>query len=162
MSTLPIAQCLILLLIANGAPIVARNVLGERWSWPIDAGVHLPDGRPVFGPAKTWRGLAAAVFTTALLAPLLGHSVALGAGLALLAMTGDLVSSFVKRRLGMRSSDAAIFLDQIPEAVFPAAVLASPLALTPLDLLAVVIGFIVADMTLSRLLYRVGVRKRPY
>ncbi|MGI9336831.1 MAG: CDP-archaeol synthase, partial [Gammaproteobacteria bacterium] len=153
MNTLAIAKCLILLLTANGAPIVARNLLGNRCSWPIDAGVRAPDGRPVFGPAKTWRGVAGAILATAFVAILIGQSIAVGAAFALLAMCGDLVSSFIKRRLGKRSSDPALLLDQIPEAAFPAVALAGPLALTTPDIVAVVIGFAVADMVLSRALY---------
>lgn len=162
MSTLPIAQCLLLLLTVNGAPIIARNLLRKRWSWPIDAGALAPDGRPIFGPAKTWRGLVAAVLAAVPVALAVGQSAAFGAAFALLAMTGDLISSFIKRRLGKKSSAPAIVLDQIPEAAFPAVVLAGYLGLTAFDIVAVVVGFAVADVTLSRLLYRVGIRKRPY
>ena len=162
MSTLSIVKCLIFLLAANGAPIIARNMLGERWNKPIDAGALAPDGRPWFGPAKTWRGLAAAGIVVIPVAVASGQTAAFGAAFAFLAMIGDLVSSFIKRRFGKRSSDAAIVLDQVPEAALPTLALAGPLALTPLDVAVVVVVFTIADLTLSRLLYWLGIRKRPY
>ncbi|TIV43895.1 MAG: CDP-archaeol synthase, partial [Mesorhizobium sp.] len=32
----PIAQCLVLLTLANGVPVIAKKVLGDRLAWPID------------------------------------------------------------------------------------------------------------------------------
>lgn len=46
----------ILLGFANGAPIIVRNLLGDRFRWPIDANLKLVDGHPLFGPSKTVRG----------------------------------------------------------------------------------------------------------
>ena len=35
-----IAQMLILLALANGTPVFASKIFGERFSWPIDGGLR--------------------------------------------------------------------------------------------------------------------------
>jgi CDP-2,3-bis-(O-geranylgeranyl)-sn-glycerol synthase len=65
------------------------------------------------------------------------------------AIAGDLLSSFVKRRLGLASSSMAIGLDQIPEALVPALLSCILLPLGWLDILAVVMLFFVANLVLS-------------
>ena len=94
------ARLLLLLGVANSAPIVAKNLLGTRWSAPLDAGLHFADGRPLLGPSKSVRGVIAAVASTALAGALLGFSLGLGAVIGAGAMLGDALSRFVKRRLG--------------------------------------------------------------
>lgn len=48
-----IAQLLLLLLVANGAPILAHKLLGETGSCPLDGGVKAWDGRPLLGPTTS-------------------------------------------------------------------------------------------------------------
>ena len=76
-------------------------------------------------------------------------------------MTGDLFSSFVKRRLGLRSGGLAIGLDQIPESLFPLLAVGDALALTVWDVAAGVAVFLIGDILLSPLLQRLGIRDRP-
>ena len=63
---------LLLLLIANGSPIVVRELLGRGFDRPLDGGKVLADGHRLLGPSKTWRGLVAAVLVTTLFALALG------------------------------------------------------------------------------------------
>ena len=112
-------KLLILLSVANIAPVLARYLLGERWGWAIDHGLTLRDGRPVFGASKTWRGLVAALLLTAVVSLLLGLPLGFGLLFAATSMLGDLLSSFTKRRLGKASSTRFLALDQIPEALLP-------------------------------------------
>jgi CDP-diglyceride synthetase len=155
-------KLLFLLTVANGAPVVAKKVGGGAAAWPIDAGVRLPDGRPLFGPTKTVRGIAIAVVATAAAAPLVGIAWWIGALLGATAMAGDLLSSFVKRRLGRPPSSRATGLDQIPEALLPLLVCREALRLTSLDIAIVVAVFFVGAVVLSRLLYWLGLRDEPY
>jgi len=157
-----IGQCVLLLVVANGAPIVARKLFGERFGQSLDGGVKLADGRPLFGPAKTLRGLLAAVVASALTAALLGLSLALGALLGLCAMLGDLLSSFVKRRLAIPASGMALGLDQIPESLLPLLALRPWLTLSWEEVLVTVLAFVATDVAVSRLLFRLHIRKRPY
>jgi hypothetical protein len=162
MQTWPLLQSVLLLTLANGAPVVAKKVLGTRLALPLDAGARFLDGRPWLGPSKTVRGVVASVFTTAVVAPLLGLSPATGGLVAALAMIGDLFSSFVKRRLRFPSSSQAIGLDQVPESLLPLLVCRQTLSLTFLDVAIVVGIFIVGELILSRLLYDLHVRDEPY
>ena len=41
----PILQALILLALANGAPVIAKKLFAGRFAWPLDGGLCLADGR---------------------------------------------------------------------------------------------------------------------
>lgn len=155
-------KLLFLLVIANGAPIVLHKLLGARAAWPVDGGRTLADGRPVLGPSKTWRGLVAAPLLTGPAALLVGWSWALGVGFGICAMLGDLVSSFIKRRLGLPSSAMALGLDQIPEALLPLLAVSSALNLDTAAIATLVLEFLVLELALSRLLFTLHIRNRPY
>jgi hypothetical protein len=66
-----IARLLSLLAVANGTPLFAKAILGTRFDRALDGGAMFLDGRPWFGPTKTVRGIAIALLTTALAAPLM-------------------------------------------------------------------------------------------
>jgi CDP-archaeol synthase len=159
---LVIVEILILLGVANGTPIFATRLLGKRLNAPLDGGLKLPDGRPLFGPSKTVRGLVLSVVCTMLAAALLGFEWITGAGLASASMFGDLLSSFIKRRLGLRVHSQAFGLDQVPESLLPLLVLRQHLGLGYGDIVIIIATFIVLELLLSRLLYRLHVRDRPY
>mgnify|MGYP001823211097 FL=1 len=142
-------RMVILLLLANGAPVLAAYVFGDRLSMPIDGGRSLPDGRPVFGASKTWRGMFCSVLLSALGGAWLLHSMTLGMLIGLGAMAGDLLSSFIKRRLGKPSGSKLIGLDQVPESLFPGLLVASELGLSPHILLWSVIWFSGLQLLLS-------------
>lgn len=159
---LVIVEILILLGVANGTPIFATWLLGKRVNAPLDGGLKLPDGQPLFGPSKTVRGLVLSVACTTLAAPLLGFEWTTGAGLASAAMFGDLLSSFIKRRIGLRAHSRAFGLDQIPESLLPVLVLRPHLGLGIGDIAIIVAAFVVLEIVLSRLLFRLHIRDRPY
>jgi CDP-2,3-bis-(O-geranylgeranyl)-sn-glycerol synthase len=77
-------------------------------------------------------------------------------------MAGDLVSSFVKRRLDLAPSSRATGLDQIPESLFPLLACRAALALSVLDIAIGVATFFVGEVVLSLLLYKAHIRDRPY
>jgi CDP-2,3-bis-(O-geranylgeranyl)-sn-glycerol synthase len=148
-------------MVANGAPIIARDIFKDLVSYPLDGGKILYDGRPLFGPAKTIRGLLAAGLATGCAAPLVGLPMLLGVCLGLYAMCGDLMSSFMKRRLGIKSGGSALGLDQSLEALTPAVMLRTPFALQVTEIVIVVLAFFLIEIGLSRLLYRLHIRDRP-
>lgn len=153
---------LLLIIIANSAPVLTTRLLGNRATRAVDGGYCLADGRRLFGPSKTWRGIAAALLLTPLLTMLLGHSAADGLLIAALAMVGDLGSSFCKRRLGLRASAQALGLDQIPESLLPAAVVGADFGLDAGDIAGLVAAFVLLELLLSRIGYRLRLRKEPY
>src|SRR5215831_5236302 len=89
-----ILQLLALLVLANGAPVAAKKVLGERFAYPLDGGAAFVDGRPLFGQSKTIRGVVFAVLAATIGAPLVGLEWQIGFLVGSLAMAGDLTSSF--------------------------------------------------------------------
>ena len=157
-----IAELLILLALANGAPVIAKKIFRDHLSAPLDGGALFFDGRPVFGPSKTVRGVILALGATALGATLLGLGWQTGILVAGLAMAGDLLSSFIKRRLGRPASSRAIGLDQIPESLLPLLACRGLLLLSWADVLAVAVLFLVGELLLSRLLYKAHIRDQPY
>lgn len=157
-----IGHVLVLLGVANGTPVFATWLLGNRLGTPLDGGLKFPDGRPLFGPSKTVRGLVLAVACTALAAALLGFGWITGAALAAASMLGDLLSSFIKRRLGLRTHSQAFGLDQVPESLLPLLVFQQRLGLGYGDIAVLVAAFIVLELLLSRLLFRLHIRDRPY
>ena len=159
---MPIIQLAALITLANSAPVVARHLLGDLWQQPIDDDIELRDGHRLFGRSKTWRGLVAASLACALLAPLLGMSWQLGLAVGALAMVGDLVASFIKRRLGLAAGQRAPRLDSVPEALLPALVLREQLLLTWFDVLLVVVLFVLVVRLASPQLFRLRLRTQPW
>lgn len=157
-----IARVLILLAAANGTPVIARKMFGDRLGWPLDFGAALPDAQPLFGRAKTFRGIVVALCAATAVAPILRLPAGLGALVAAGAMIGDLLSSFTKRRLHLHPSSQATGLDQVPEALLPLLLCMVWLPLTLADVVLGTLAFFVGDVLLSRLLYRLHLRERPY
>jgi CDP-diglyceride synthetase len=157
-----VLQLLILLMTANGTPVIAKKVLGGRYSYPLDGNLTFVDGRPMFGRSKTIRGVALAVLATTASAPIIGLGWRTGLLVGSFAMAGDLFSSFCKRRLGLPSSSRASGLDQIPEALLPLLACRDLLTLTAAEIVVCVVMFVIGEVVLSRLLYAFRLRDRPY
>jgi hypothetical protein len=155
-------KLLALLIVANGAPIIVADVLRAHWATPVDCGLRLADGQALFGSAKTWRGLAGAFVFTVPCALLLGLPANIGVLMAAGAMLGDLISSFVKRRLRFESSNQALVLDQIPESLLPLLAVQAFIALSLAQIVVLVLAFMVLELLLSRVLFKLHLRNRPF
>lgn len=153
---------LILITVANGAPILAHRLLGRHLGWPLDGGLVLPDRRRLLGEAKTLRGVISALLLTPPAAWLLGQAWWVGGLIALGAMLGDILSSFIKRRLGLPPSSQALLLDQVPEAALPLVLVWNTLELNAPFVGMLVSVFVVMELLLSKLLYRLRIRRQPY
>ena len=153
---------LFLLLAANGAPVLTSWLSGNWCAYPVDFGLRFPDGRPLLGCSKSWRGVLVAVSVSTLFAWLLGLGAVFGFVFGLLVMLGDLLASFAKRRLGMQPSAQSIGWDQIPESLLPSLYAVSALSLTWWWSLVLVVGFSLIELLISKPLYQWGVRKKPY
>jgi CDP-diglyceride synthetase len=158
----PAAELLLLLSIANGTPVFAKLLCGSKISGALDGGRRLADGRFVFGPSKTIRGLVTSLAMTTVAGATIGLALYTGFVIALGAMAGDLMSSFAKRRLGLEPSSRATGLDQIPEALLPSLLASIILPLTASDIAAIVIIFFFGEILLSLIFFWVGLRDRPY
>ncbi|WP_323752826.1 CDP-archaeol synthase [Marinobacter sp.] len=155
-------ELFVLLVLANGVPVVVARLFQHRGNWPVDAGLTWGDGRPLLGPSKTWRGIASGTLSCMLLAVWFELGWLFGTLFGALSLLGDLLSSFIKRRAGLESSDRAVWLDQLPEAALPMlmAWLWFPLPLW--EAAAIAVLFALSNMLFSPLLYRLGIRKQPH
>lgn len=157
-----IAQLLALLTVANGTPVIAAKILGSSFAAPVDGNTEFIDGRPLFGPSKTLRGVALSLLATSAFAPLIGVEWKVGALVAATAMAGDLLSSFLKRRLGLSASSQFVGLDQIPESLFPLLACWFLVPLSMFDIAVTTAIFVVGALALSRLLFKLNIRDQPY
>jgi hypothetical protein len=157
-----IVRLLFLLMLANGTPLVVGKIFGSRLAYPVDGDHAFIDGQPVFGPAKTLRGILCAILVTMAGSAAVGLGWKIGLIVGALAMVGDLFSSFLKRRLGRSSSSPVVGVDQVPEALFPLLACVGPLSLTVADVAIGVAVFFVGELVLSRVLYAFDLRDRPY
>lgn len=155
-------------MVANGAPILIRIFLqGPRFNSPLDCNVKFFDGRPILGHSKTIRGFVTAILVTPVIAFMLGLSLQTGFVIALYSMFGDIFSSFLKRRLNLPPSSRAWILDQVPESLFPLLAIKQiaiqeQFTLPWPNIVLVVLVFLVLELFLSKLLYQLKIRKRPY
>ena len=102
---------------ANGAPVLFG---GGR---PIDGGRKFRDGKPLFGPHKTIRGFVSGLLIGTFVGwvqeaygPSAGFppgNVALGFALSLGALLGDLLGSFIKRRMDLKPGAHLPLSDQM-------------------------------------------------
>ncbi len=152
---------LLILGVSNFLPILGRWLMGERMAAPVDLGIRWLDGRPVFGPHKTWRGLILSIAGAGIFSNLTGIGLAPGMKLAAISMGGDLLSSFIKRRRGLRSGASVPLIDQGLESMFSLAILRTELCLTWIEVFLLTGLFILFDIILSPILYRLGVRRNP-
>src|SRR5688500_15406273 len=130
------------------SPVLAAKVM-PGWNTPIDGGRLAKDGKPLLGRGKTWRGLVGGAFTGGLTALGVaataphwdlvsgwdygaGHPAAIfafGALVGFMALVGDAVKSYFKRRRGKESGAAWVPFVQLDFVVFGllAMVLGAPL-----------------------------------
>lgn len=151
---------------SNGAPVLFG---GGR---PIDGGRRFWDGKPIFGPRKTIRGFVSGV----LVGLLTGFTIGIVVGehvhpkpdavsgflMGLGAMTGDLVGSFIKRRLNKPPGSPTPGLDQL-DFLIGAIAFSSAYAPPPIDILAcalVLTPFI--HVLTSYGAYKLGLKKEPW
>jgi CDP-diglyceride synthetase len=108
------------------------------------------------------RKVIVSVCAASVFAPTVGLAWTTGLVVGIAAMAGDALSSFIKRKLGQPASSKAPGLDQIPESLIPTLACKKLLALTMVDVAAIVGLFAVGEIILSRLLFSLHVREQPY
>jgi len=116
---LNVVRIALFLLWANFLPALTKILLRRRFNRTLDNGLKWFDDRPVFGSHKTIRGIVASLVGSTAVFPLLGVSWQTAMIAALLAMVGDLSTSFIKRRLALHSGEDIWVLDHFLESLFP-------------------------------------------
>jgi CDP-2,3-bis-(O-geranylgeranyl)-sn-glycerol synthase len=171
--------------IANGFAVFA-GLLPSRH--PIDRGRLFNDGYSLFGPGKTWEGFFGGFFSGVILgivqvitAPVLLNliqqaglvlppdflpvvllSIPLVIVVSLGALVGDLIGSFIKRRLKIARGKPAPLLDQLD---FLLMALFFGLFVYPLPLLLALFLLIVTPiihLLANAIGYRIGVKEVPW
>lgn len=153
---------LILLLVANGSPVVARAICGRRCNAPLDRGRSLGDGRRLLGASKTYLGVSVAVLSSSALAPVLGLDWYVGTLIGIGSMLGDALSSFIKRRRNLPPGARATGLDQIPESLLPMLACKPLLGLAWWQVALLTLLFMLANLGISRLTASIGLRHHPH
>jgi uncharacterized protein len=154
-------RVVVFLLWVNSLPPIVSLVAGDRFGRTVDGGILWHDGQPLFGPHKTIRGLAAAVAGGILAFPWLGEAWWVAGLAAVLAMAGDLLSSYIKRRSAFRSGAEAAVLDQAFESLFPLLFLNRYLLLDLKENALILVLFIVVSFWCSRLWLHITGRPLP-
>lgn len=157
--------------VANAAPVVFGG------GYPLDGGRLFWDGKPIFGSNKTVRGLFAGLlvgtfagFVLSSLYPLdefprdflFSYDIMLGFALSLGALTGDLLHSFIKRRLAISPGAPLPVADQLDFAVgallFSVGIYPPPLLHAAIILIATPPIHLLTNF----LAYLIGAKKTPW
>ncbi len=167
--------------IANATPVLGGG--GK----PIDGGRNFRDGRRILGKGKTVRGFAVGIFFGTLtgivqflaapyLRPLLSQfvtitpemdyvlsiSVPVAFLLSLGALTGDVIGSFIKRRVNVKSGDPSPFLDQVGFIIM-ALIFAFPLMMpSPIFVMILILTTLGIHWLSNALGYLLGLKKNPW
>jgi len=162
--------------VANAVPVILG---GGR---ALDAGKKMPDGKPIFGSHKTVRGFAVGIIAGALTGAVQNavlqldalsdfsyalqlhfqFSLWLGLAISFGALMGDLVHSFVKRRMGVTEGAPLPVADQLDFVV--GAILFSFLV-SPPPWVTIFIIFVITlpiHLLTNFLAYLGGVKKTPW
>jgi CDP-2,3-bis-(O-geranylgeranyl)-sn-glycerol synthase len=167
--------------IANATPVVGGG--GK----PIDGGRVFRDGYRILGDGKTIRGFIVGVlfgtltgvgqfFVAPYLRPILAQYVTITPEmdyvlsinipvaflLSLGALTGDVVGSFIKRRVNVKSGNPSPFLDQVGFIIM-ALIFASPLFVPePVFVMVLILTTLGIHWLSNAFSYLVGLKKHPW
>ncbi len=153
------------LLWVNFVPALAKRISRKRFNRTIDNGLKWFDNRPIFGSHKTIRGIITSLLGGVMIFPLLGVSWWAAVITALLAMVGDLITSFIKRRLDFHSGTDILLLDHFLESLLPTLFLRTSLGLSWSQVALIVLLFIILAYKGSQfwkfILFRPPLKKYP-
>lgn len=180
--------------VANMSPVFTAKLI-PWWSAPIDGGRTHRDGRRVLGDGKTWRGLAGGGLFGGATALVLAHTAAgpfahadfglsdgtppglvflFGFLVGSLALVGDAVESYFKRRSGRERGAPWIPFDQLDFVVFGLVgfALGTPLLAggwavevlwgDPVALATIVLGTILLHLAVNRVGYWLRLKEVPW
>jgi len=123
-------KLLILIWFINFVPPFVAQIFETKWNRPVDGGYCFIDGKQLFGGHKTIRGVMAGIISGGVIGLIVGLPLWIGLGAGFLSMVGDLLSSFLKRRLSLPDGEAVPALDQVPEGLLPFILIAPHYALS--------------------------------
>jgi len=159
--------------LANAAPVLFRT---GRSKTPMDMRMRFYDSRRILGEGKTWVGFFTGVVTGTVVGyltwilgllniyPTMDQHMIVAFMLSLGTMTGDVIGSFLKRRLAMRKGRPLWLLDQLSFYVV-AMVFILPWRPAALDVaMFIVLGAVTAlvHYYANVLAYKAGLKRVPW
>jgi len=151
---------------ANGAPVIFG---GGR---PLDFGKRFLDGRPIFGSHKTIRGFISGLTIGTFVGliqwifganvPHLKVGVPLGFALSLGAMIGDLLGSFIKRRLNLKPGASLPIIDQMSFVVVALAFGSLIEPPTPTEVIIILLLTGLLHLLTNRIAYHLRIKGIPW
>jgi hypothetical protein len=90
-----------------------------KWNTQVDRGMTFRDGRLFLGSHKTIRGVVGGILAGGAGALILNLPLGVGMWTGILSMAGDLLNSFIKRRLGKTEGQEFLIMDQFLEGALP-------------------------------------------
>jgi CDP-2,3-bis-(O-geranylgeranyl)-sn-glycerol synthase len=150
---------LVFIIVANASPIMLSRLLGKRLNYPMDFNFILADGFPLLGATKTWRGILAALIITPMFSWIYSYPIMVGIKIALASMLGDMLSSFVKRRLKKPSSTRVLFLDQLPECLLPLLLMQKEFHLSWQMVIIISALFLMIEILLSKVIHKLNIKR---
>jgi len=150
-------------MVANATPVFLKQ------GTPLDMGAKFIDGKRILGDGKTFEGLAIGLFFgtyTGIVESMILQNTAfliLGLAASVGALFGDILGSFIKRRLGLKRGEPAPLLDQL-DFIYGAS-LALYVAKAPLTLEIFIVAQIVAlflHIVTNRLAFLLKLKPVPW
>jgi CDP-2,3-bis-(O-geranylgeranyl)-sn-glycerol synthase len=153
--------------VSNAVPVILGG--GEK----IDFGKRFFDGKRILGDGKTIRGFLAGISAGIIVAALESFALAnsqfssfnwfwIGCASSLGAMVGDIIGSFIKRRLSLEGSTP--LLDQLPF-ILLALIFSLPFTKTFITILDVIIILVITyllHVLMNRFAHAMGWKKVPW
>lgn len=140
---------------ANASPVVFGG------GAPLDGGVNWLDGKPFLGGNKTTKGTIFGILIGLLVGILQGNLYG-GFLQAFGAISGDIISSFLKRRINIEPGASFPIFDQLDFIIFAVA-LSFPIQITRWETALVIIIVTLPIHYLSNLIaYLLGLKKEPW
>lgn len=138
------------LLWVNSLPPLACFLRGKRFNSPLDRGTLWFDQQPIFGAHKTLAGILISLSGGIAIFWLLEVKWYEAGTAALLAMLGDLLSSFIKRRFTLPCGKKVLILDQLFESLLPVLYLSTIMQLSASQIIIIVTLFSAVAHTSAR------------
>ncbi len=160
--------------VANGSPPIIAKLIRKRR--PIDFGKNFIDGRRIFGEGKTIEGFALGILSGIVISYLTFivikqyvpqyyyPDITAISFMCILALSGDLFGSFIKRRIGLPRGAPAPILDQLDFLVLPLIYLhvTVPKVLTSSIIVTAILLTIAMHLLTNYIAYLLGIKKEPY
>lgn len=157
--------------VANGSPVVIYKMLHGKTT-PIDLGIIMKDGRRVLGDGKSIEGFFGGITAGFITGFIINTFIILYRNpleyflLSIGAMMGDLMGSFIKRRLGLERGAPAPIMDQLGFIIVALLLVWAIMGLPRwIDVNIIMIIFVITlilHITTNFLAYLIGMKDKPY